>query len=47
MGSIVLEFLKGKRKLRVHWSLYWANTWPNIVPSLAAFIVETIIVLDS
>ncbi|MBA0880842.1 hypothetical protein Goshw_017620 [Gossypium schwendimanii] len=46
MGSNALEFLKDKRELRVHWSLYWANTWPNIVPSLAAFIVETIIVLD-
>ncbi|MBA0645376.1 hypothetical protein Goklo_013489, partial [Gossypium klotzschianum] len=43
MGSNALEFLKDKRELRVHWSLYWANTWPNIVPSLAAFIVETII----
>ncbi|MBA0736359.1 hypothetical protein Gogos_009921 [Gossypium gossypioides] len=46
MGSNALEFLKDKRELRVHWSLYWANTWPNIVPSLAAFIVETIILPD-
>ncbi|MBA0583374.1 hypothetical protein Gorai_014233 [Gossypium raimondii] len=32
MGSNALEFLKDKRELRVHWSLYWANTWPNTLP---------------